>query len=136
MEEAASGVDVPGRAEMRRLQQHGVTALSVLTIAAALFLFSKWHPKSLPDDIRLDFQIGLQVCHLAPRAVRRALRHGKPCVVSEVIGKVPRREVGRRLRQVLVPLLANVVESITNEQAEHNQFTVAIRRPFPKEAHE
>jgi hypothetical protein len=134
LDAASMGEEIAGRTEMQRLQLHGAQPLQILTVAAALFLLSRWRPKTLPDDDRLTWQIGYQVCCLAPRNRRYSVSRGKGRMVSMTIGKVPRREIGRRIRFNLSALLVNISEAIIAEDAEQKKFQSAIRRPFSTEA--
>lgn len=130
MDDANMSEDVPGQGALQRLYLHGVEPLQILTVAAALFLFSRLQPRHLPDDDRLTFQIGYQVLCLAPRAQRYSVCRGKPRMVSEQIGKVDRRTVGRRIRLSLAPLFVNLVEAVLAEEQKRNDLSISIRKPF------
>jgi hypothetical protein len=130
LDAATFGEDVAGAREMQSLAAHGVAPLSILTEAAALFLLSRWDPRKLPDDDRLTFAIGIRVLTLIPRERRFGTLKGKPRYRSKSIGKVARREVGRRIRLNLVPLLVNISEAIGAERDQQQQFAVSLSKPF------
>jgi hypothetical protein len=135
LDAAQRGEDVPGGRDFARLGAHGVSPLSILVEASALFLYSRWNPRKLPDDTRLDFAAGLRVLSLVPREKRFGFLNGKPRHYCRSIGKVARREVGRRIRLNLAPLLVNIAEAVTAEQEQAKQFALSLRTPFqqPKE---
>jgi hypothetical protein len=130
LDAATLGEDVAGGREMQRLAAHGVPPLSILTESAALFLLSRWNPRRLPDDDRLTFAIGIRVLTLAPREKRFGSLKGKPRYFCRSIGKASRRDVGRRIRLNLAPLLVNIAEAIGAERDQHQQFLAAISSPF------
>lgn len=135
LEEANLGQDVPGRAEMQRLHANAVSPLAILTEASALFLLSRWNPRRLPDDERLTFAIGIRVLSLAPRERRFGTLKGQPRLHCKAIGKVARREVGRRIRLTLAALLANVASAIQAEDEAAKKFALDLRQPFTQRKH-
>jgi hypothetical protein len=130
LDAAQRGEDVPGGRDFARLAAHGVLPLSILVESAALFLLAHWSPRRLPDDDRLTFAIGVRALCLAPRERRYGTLNGKSRYFSRSIGKVARREVGRRIRLNLGPLLVNVSENIDAEREQAKQFTLSLRAPF------
>ena len=130
LDEANLGQEVPGRSELQRLHAHMVSPLAILTEAASLFLLSHWRPRVLPDDERLTFAIGVRVLSLAPRTKRAGRLRGKPRLYCKAIGKVDRREVGRRIRLNLAALLANIAAAITQEEGAQRAMEASLRQPF------
>jgi hypothetical protein len=126
--------DVPGRAEMQRLHAHAVEPHSILVQAAALFLLARWSPRKLVDDVRLDYSIGIAVIRLAPLTKRYGTLKGQPRVYSKAPGRVARREVGRRIRLNLAPLLMNISEAISEAENAKKQFDRDLRLPFKNQA--
>jgi hypothetical protein len=121
--------NVPGARELRQVAEHGVTPLQLLTEAAALFMYSQ-HQRGLPDDDRLTWAIGVRVLTMAPRERRYGMLHGKPRYWSRSVGKVARREVGRRIRTTLAPLLVNIVQGIEAERSEKQREALSLHKPF------
>jgi hypothetical protein len=115
---------------MQRLAAAGVKPLSILTESCALFLLSRWDPRKLPDDARLDFALGIRVLTLIPREKRYGSLKGKPRYFSRSIGKVARREVGRRVRLNLAALLCNVAEAIDADREQQQKDLAALSKPF------
>jgi hypothetical protein len=133
---AQRGEDVPGGRDVARLAGHGMSPLSALVESSALFLYSWWSPRNLPDDERLDFAIGIRVLTLVRREKRFGSLKGKPRYFCRRIGKVARRETGRRIRVNLGPLLVNIAETIDAERERAGKFALSLRAPFnqPEEA--
>ena len=129
---ASSGADsLPASSQMVRLARHGVTPFDILAEASALFLLSRWSPRRLPDDVRLDYAIGNRILGLAPLEKRfGGLRGGKPRTYYPAIGQVTIRTVGQRIRRHLAPLFANLAAAVeAQEQAKKHQYT-ALATPF------
>jgi len=99
--------------EMSRLAQGGVTSVQVLIEATALYLYSQRHPKSLPDDDRLSYQMANAVFRLAPQASyvsyvgKRAYRRASGAA---------RRATGKRLRDALGLYFVNVHSAIRRKE--------------------
>ena len=133
MDSATLGTErFPAASELRQAAEHGVTPLQILTESAALFLYSRNRPAALPDDVRLDWAVGIRVLTLAPRQRRFGRLHGKPRHYSKDIGKVARRSVGQRIRLTLAPLFTNIVRGIDEEQAEQQREVLSLHQPFAR----
>lgn len=125
------GEDCEGREDMQRLAEHGVTPLAILTETVALFLFSRWLSRRLPDDDRLTYMIGTRVLTLAVLGKRyTGYINGRHRQRSKPLTKTARRDVGRRLRFTLAPLLANIADAMEAEDLEQQQFLADIRKTF------
>jgi hypothetical protein len=122
--------DVPAARELQQAAQYGITPLQMLTEAAALFPYSENRPQRLPDDDRLTWAIGARVLTMGPRERRFGRLHGKPRYYSRGIGKVARREAGKRIRMTLAPLLVNVVQGIHGEREAQQREALSLHKPF------
>jgi hypothetical protein len=134
LHQASVGEAVPGQREIARLAEHRVTPKAILSEACAVFLFSRWAARRLPDDDRLTFALGTAVLSLMPREKRYGYSQGKPFYRCVPLRKVARREIGCRIRNVLLPLLLNVALGIEAEREEQKKDALALHVPFTTSA--
>jgi hypothetical protein len=101
----------PAHRELARIAQAGTSPEVILIEAAAVFLFARGNPHTLPDDVRLTSAMGYAASLLAPRQCTRTQRTRTGATrrhYREVPGAV-RRALGGWLRTELSPLLANLL---------------------------
>jgi len=127
---AAEGKDVPGKGDMRRLHQHGVSPTQVLAEAAALFLHSQRFPQRLPDDERLTGAIAHNVLSLAPRDYRSVYLGGKLKSRYKPLSAPSQRAVGNHIRSVLSVLFAGMVSELDRQWQLQQDFRGSLRQPF------
>lgn len=104
----------------------------MLTEAAAVWAFAHYNQRTLPDDERLTFQIGIHVLGLAPGERGIGYVNGKRKLFYRPVGKVARRDVGKRIRLNLYKLFLTIVQTIDRDQDERNQRDKDLTAPFPK----
>lgn len=130
-----------GAREVARITRHGVTPLQILTELAAVVVWEAGSPHVLPDDRSRDFAASRAIFALAPRH-RRALRvRGSPhgswgrSPSGRASYSVPPRTsslayVGRHLRRLFAPLLANVLAAVELNRRLKADKDAAMRLPF------
>jgi hypothetical protein len=118
---------------MARIAEAGVRPLTILTTAAALWLYSRWNESKLPSDIRLSFGLGNAVLNMAPHEKRARYVEGKLQYHSKRPGKVSRRAIGERLRSHLTPLFLSAAVAIEAELDRKQRALMALHTPFPTE---
>lgn len=123
--------DIPARSHLSRLAVSGVSPLDILRESAALWLFSTRQSRTLPDDERLTYALGVGVLHLAPfpqcthwspgRGTRKGYRPPNGTA---------RREAGEHLRNCLGPLLFNIATAIDAQKLASERTKALLREPF------
>jgi hypothetical protein len=121
---------VPAQYEFARLHAAGVKPLTALIEMCSVYLYSRWHPKQLPDDQRLTFALGRAVIGLVHKEKRFAMHKGKPVYEPVAFKKVAKREAGERIRNLLLPLLVGVAVGIEEEHDRKQQDLAALHQPF------
>lgn len=124
----AGEVAVAGYLDLQRLDAHGVTALDILTAAAAFHVYEATRVRPFPDQRAADFAMSLAVLHLAPRECRTGHVSGKPMYVPYRGAAL--RGIGQSIRKVLPGFLANVRQAIEGEKAQLDSLRTAFTAPF------
>ena len=88
----------PAMASALRLWKASVSPLDILKAASGVWTYSHRHPRALPDDERLTYQLGVAVLQLTPRD--RVISTGKHPRYRRHTG-VMKRELGIYLRRSL-----------------------------------
>ena len=113
--------------EISRLSNANVSALQVLIEASALFLFSQRNPKSLVDDDRLSYQIGISVLRLAEQFTytnsRGTKAHKKPSGTD-------RKAIGKHLRESLGLYFFNITAAINKREQDEKDFREKLWTPL------
>lgn len=127
LDKAVSGQACVMAIEMSRLAKASVSALDILLEASAIFLYSQRHPKSLADDERLNYQIGIGILRLAEQFTYTASNgkkaHKKPSGTD-------RKAIGKYLRTSLGLFLFNVTAAINRREQEEQDFREKLWTPL------
>lgn len=123
---------MPAHHDMARLHNQCVTPVAILTVAAALWVYSQRRPARLPDDLRLTYAMSLAVLGLIPREQRRVpAQVGKPShSYPKQHSALARRDIGGRLRRSLVALFVNINEGLNRQEEQRREQAAALRVPF------
>lgn len=100
--------------KIRDLRDQEVEGREVLGAAGGVWLLAHFEPRVLPDDLRLDYRIGLEVLKLRPTRYRVKL-NGKG-EKRDVVGGLPRRAIGQHLRRKLATFFVRVTQGIADEE--------------------
>ena len=113
--------------EIARLARADVSALDLLLEASAIFLFSQRNPKSLPDDVRLSYQIGIAILRLAEQFTYTASNgnkaHRKPSGTD-------RKAIGKYLRESIGLFHFNVTAAINKRDQDEQDFREKLWTPL------
>ena len=127
LDRASSGQPCVMAREIARLARADVSALDILLEASAIFLFSQRNPKSLPDDVRLSYQIGIAILRLAEQFTYTTSNgtkaHRKPSGTD-------RKAIGKYLRESLGLFLFNVTAAINRHEQEERDFREKLWTPL------
>ena len=127
-----AAAEVPARSHLVRLSVSGVTPQDILREAAAVWLFSTRQSRTLPDDERLTYALGLAVLHLAPFAQGSRWVPGRgPTKAYRPPNGTARREAGEHLRNSLGPLLFNIATALDARKLASERTRSLLREPFP-----
>lgn len=127
LDRAASGQSCVMASEITRLAHGGVSALDILIEASAVFLYSQRKPRSLPDDDRLSYQIGIAILRLAEQRSYIA-RSGKKA--HRRASGTDRKALGKHLRQTLGLFLFNVTATINRKEQEEQDMREKLWTPL------
>ncbi len=140
---ASSGHEVPARKEMAHLEGFGVTGTQLLEAATSCWVYSRWNPGRLPDDVRLTFALALCVFRVAPpkragvrwRAERVGKAGGKTAYGYrqpnyQCIPTTARRDAGELIRARLGLFLMNVTAALEAEDTAENNVRKALATGF------
>ncbi|TAM46257.1 MAG: hypothetical protein EPN55_05815 [Gammaproteobacteria bacterium] len=130
LREAEAGQPVPAQEQMARLAAGGVTGAEIIEEVLALWLYSRWHPTGLPDDIRLTKALGTNVLLLVPREASSELTPGGEKKYRR-LGALIRAEVGEHIRRVFGVFALNVLTAIERQIRAKQDAAQALRTPFP-----
>ncbi|MBE0547775.1 MAG: hypothetical protein IH627_09005 [Rubrivivax sp.] len=130
-----------GAREIARVSRHGVTPLQVLTEVAAFTVWEQANQHAFPDQRSRDFGMSRAVFGMAPR-MRRACTPkgskfgtwGQPTTGPRSYAVRPLPSglafVGKHLREVLAPLLANITQAVELQRQIKKDPQAALRLPF------
>lgn len=127
LDKASSGQPCVMASEISRLSNSNVSALDILLETSAVFLFSQRKPNSLPDDVRLSYQIGIAILRLAEQFTYTD-RNGKKAYKKA--SGTDRRAIGKYLRESLGLFLFNVTASINRREQEEQEFREKLWTPL------
>jgi hypothetical protein len=120
---------LPAYRAMQRLYDQRVDPMAILKAALAVWLFSAWHPRKLPDDLRLTYAISLAVLRHVPRERMTNRRDPSRSYRKHWSGE-ERIGIGTRIRTNLVPLFINLKDSLEREEEKNRKHYFEIRTPF------
>lgn len=127
LDRALSGQPCVMASEIARLARADVSALDILLEASAIFLFSHRNPKTLPDDVRQSYQIGIAILRLAEQFTYTSSNgkkaHRKPSGTD-------RKAIGKYLRESLGLFLFNVTAAINRREQEEQDFREKLWTPL------
>ena len=112
-----------GLSEARRLGLAGVSALDVVTEAAAVYVLSRQRPRRLSTTRELRFAIARQVLRLAK--LPRSPRGHRADIPGSLLDAV-----GARVLAVLGRFLANVASAVETQRDAAEQVREAFAAPF------
>ena len=127
LDNASSGKPCVMAYEMARLCKGGVSALTILKEATAIYLYSQRKPNSLPDDERLNYQVGIALLRLTEQYTFTD-KHGNKA--HRKASGTERKAIGRHLRQSLGLFLFNVVAAINKREQEDYTFRESLWTPL------
>jgi hypothetical protein len=134
LKSAQLGDNVPGRRDMAYMADQGVTGADCVQRAAAIWVYSAWHPGQLPDDDRLTFALALAVLKGASRKQRgvdwdekRQRRH----FTYRHISSTTRREIGKYIRESIGVFLINLTNALAQEEQIENKRKMELSAKFP-----
>jgi len=116
--------------EALRLLSAGVTALDILIEATAVYMYSQRRPGNLPDDSRLDYQMGVVIFRLAPRPTYRT--HNGVRASRRPTGS-DRRKLGVYLRQSVGVFMLNAWSFINHQEQEAQKVKERLWTSFHPE---
>jgi hypothetical protein len=129
-----AGRKVPAARHARRLFLAGITGKRIVETCAALWLYSDRNPRTLPDDVRLDYAMAVAVLHLAPTRTNWRDENGK---YREMRFAVPsateRKELASFLRRTFGPLFGNIAAGIAAEIDLKRRKVNSLYEPFAVE---
>lgn len=125
LKDAAANESVPAVQHMQRLAAAGVTGKDIVEEVLSLWLFSRWHPHSLADDIRLTKALGTAVLYLAPSGKRNK---------NARIGGQARQIVGEHIRNTpnVGIFVFHVLDAIEAQIKTRQDDMQDMRLPFSK----
>lgn len=124
-ERAFKGAEV-----LDRLRRDGVTPLEVLTEVAAVWCLLQFRPATLPTQRAIDFALSRAVISLRPLPKRVSYTAKGEQTYSVKPRTSALAFLGRHLREVLGPFLANVWAFVSAREERAKAAAAALREPL------
>lgn len=118
--------------EAARLKRHGVTPSDILAELAACWCALQDHPRATVDDTHRNWAMGKAVLHLAPRPRRisyESQRKGGTGYTPRIPGPAL-RDLAPQLTKALAPVLANLRQTLEQEQDRAQAEAALMRTPL------
>ncbi|HEY9745020.1 MAG TPA: hypothetical protein V6C99_02245 [Oculatellaceae cyanobacterium] len=123
--------DDPILRELLRLYNGGATGREVLERLCAVWLYAYYHPRWLPDDIRLTFALSRAMLQTKPQAIKSvSYRGGRERRTYQKPGAVVHMELGQLLRDKLGIFFINMIKALEAKEEQARQEKQALAEPF------
>lgn len=128
---AAEDPDEPVFRELRRLSDLGLTGAEALEVLCAVWLYARYEPRSLPDDMRLTFALSRAFLQTRPQSVRQSSWcWGKERRAYHKPGASVHRDLGQLLRDRLGIFFINMVKALDAEAERQRTQKRQLAEPF------
>ena len=125
------GLDPMTLTQLTRISREGVDGREALEIVGSVMLYSHRHPKALVDDARLTQHVGFSLLHSRPLPIRvKYGPRGKEYRQSMPASTIPRREVGRYVRDVLGVFLRNLFDRMDQDHSKLTETKLILSKPL------
>lgn len=130
LNDATTGLKVPGKRSFRNLSDYGVSPLSILIEATSIYLYWTNNPHILQEPDELDCALTVGILRLAPSEGRDVWVGGEMKRRYRKVGSLVRREIGSRIRKTLGGLFINIAIAIREAEEEQRRFARDLRAQF------
>ncbi len=115
---------------LRHLRDQGMTGREALEIVGGVWLLSRREHRSLPDDDRLTYHLGLSLFRARPYPQRVSFARGKERTHYLPPGSHARRAVGEYIRRRLGVFFMRVIEALDAEDRYALAQAETLATPF------
>jgi len=125
------GLDPMTLTQLTRISREGVDGREALEIVGGVMLYSHRHPKALVDDARLSQHVGYSLLHSRPLPIKvKYGPRGKEYRRSIPASTIPRREVGRYVRDTLGVFWRNLFLRMDQDHQRTVETKLTLSQPF------
>ena len=117
---------------IRDLRDQGVTGRELLEIVGGVWLLAHDEPRTLPDDIRLTYRLGLEVMksRTLPKRLHNSPTAGGMLSRTSHPGSLPRKAIGGFVRRRLGVFFMRVIEALDAEDRYALKQAQTLAAPF------